>query len=573
MGCESRIDPVASITGDRTVLELQADSKKDARDRWLPCFLLLVLTLGLTAVFVSRGIRRGEFSLNIDETIHACTGLYLASFIHNLPLRHPIQYTLIYYAHYPALGLIEYPPVFYVGEGVMFLFFGPTVLTARITVLLFALLGAYFLFRTVWYLADEWTAAACTLLVALLPSVLLYEKANMLDLPAMALGVAAAYYWIRYLREERPRLLYAFCVFAVLELLTKQQALYVLLWCLLTVTVMRKWRLVLNRNAILSACLCTAALLPYYLYTVRLTFPVVAANVAHGNITQRYPYVYYLIQLPEQLGWPLLVLSIAGLATCYWWGKRENVVPMLLWIVACFVTETAMSNKVPRYIIYWIPPLVYFAAAPLTLRGKRPNWVRVGLGVVLAGLLVHAGWVAWSFQRPYVSGYARLARRLLEEKQGIVLADVRLPGDLIFFVCGSDPEGRFIIDRKALFVTRNLKKYGSMELVQSTEDLQNTMRRNGVKYVAIEEGMSLGFEAQHLLRDLLRTKQFKPLAEFPVETNDREFAGHRLLLYENLEAVPPSADIYRVRMMTLDDDITVPMSTMVGGFSSSRPSN
>lgn len=569
MGFQSPIDPVASRTGHRMVLEPQADRKKDARDRCFPFFLLL-LTLGLTAVFVSRGIRKGEFNINVDETIHACSGLYFAGLIHDLPLWHPIRYTFIYYAHYPALGLIEYPPVFYISEGVMFHFFGPSVLTARLTVLLFALLGAYFLFRMVWYLADEWTAAACTLLVALLPSVLLYEKANMLDLPAMALGVATAYYWIRYLREERPRLLYAFCVFAVLELLTKQQALYVLLWCLLTVTVMRKWGLVLNRKGILSAGLCAAALLPYYIYTVRLTLPVVAANVAHGAITQPYPYVYYLIQLPQQLGWPLLILSIVGLATCYWWGKREDVVPMLLWIVACFLTETAMSNKVPRYIIYWIPPLVYFAVAPLTLGGKRPKWVRIAFGVVLAGLLVHAGWTAWFFQRPYVSGYSALARRLLEEKQGIVLADVRLPGDLIFFVRGSDPEGRFVIDRKSLYATRNLKRYGSIELAHSTEDVQNIMKRNGIKYVAIEDGMSLGFESQQLLRDLLRTKQFKPLAQFPIESTDREFAGHRLVLYENLEAIPPSADIYRIKMMTLDDDITVPMSTMVEGFSSNN---
>ncbi|PYV96883.1 MAG: hypothetical protein DMG86_19400, partial [Acidobacteria bacterium] len=61
--------------------------------------------------------------------------------------------------------------------------------------------------------------------------------------------------------------------------------------------------------------------------------------------------------------------------------------------------------------------------------------------------------------------------------------------------------------------------------------------------------------------------------EFPVETNDPDFAGHRLLLYENLQAVPPTAEVYRVKMMTLDEDITVPMSTMVDGASSSRSGN
>jgi hypothetical protein len=168
-----------------------------------------------------------------------------------------------------------------------------------------------------------------------------------------------------------------------------------------------------------------------------------------------------------------------------------------------------------------------------------------------------------------VSGYAGLAHRLLGEKEGVVLVDLKLPGNLIFFVGGSDPERRFIIDRKALYVVRNVKQYGSMELVHSTEDVQNVMRRNGVKYVAIEQGMPLKFEAaQNALRELLLTKQFKLLGEFPLGTNDPDYAGHRLLLYENLQAVPPSADVYRVKMMTLDHDIEVPMSTMVDGFSS-----
>src|ERR1035438_9686787 len=60
----------------------------------------------------------------------------------------------------------------------------------------------------------------------------------------------------------------------------------------------------------------------------------------------------------------------------------------------------------------------------------------------------------------------------------------------------------FIIDRKALYVVRNVKQYGSMELVHSAEDVQNVMRRNGVKYVVIEQGMPLKFEtAQKAFRE------------------------------------------------------------------------
>src|SRR5579863_3210822 len=71
--------------------------------------LLLLLTLTLAAAILVHGIHKGEFSENVDETVHAATGLYVASFLHDLPLRHPVQYTYRYYAQYPSLGIVMYP--------------------------------------------------------------------------------------------------------------------------------------------------------------------------------------------------------------------------------------------------------------------------------------------------------------------------------------------------------------------------------------------------------------------------------------------------------------------------------
>src|SRR5208282_6513547 len=132
-----------------------------------------------------------EFSINVDESFHACTGLFVASFLHDLPLRHPVAYSYLYYAHYPAVNLIAYPPVFYIAEGIMFLLFEPSVVTARLTVLLFAVVGLCFWFRLVAELQNEITAAITTVLLAFLPAVLLYEKAVMLEIPALSLGLAA----------------------------------------------------------------------------------------------------------------------------------------------------------------------------------------------------------------------------------------------------------------------------------------------------------------------------------------------------------------------------------------------
>lgn len=79
---------------------------------------LLVLVLALSSVLIVRRIRVGEFSYNVDETQHAVTGLFVADFLRDHPLRHPMQYTYEYYAQYPALsGVLHWPPLFYLVEG------------------------------------------------------------------------------------------------------------------------------------------------------------------------------------------------------------------------------------------------------------------------------------------------------------------------------------------------------------------------------------------------------------------------------------------------------------------------
>src|SRR6266478_10050736 len=111
--------------------------------------ILLSVVLVLAAIVISHGISKGEFNVNIDEAYDATTGLYVADFIRDLPvaLAHPVQYTYAYYAQYPALGLIHWPPFFHFVEGMMFLVFGPSVVSARTTALLFALFRLYFSFK------------------------------------------------------------------------------------------------------------------------------------------------------------------------------------------------------------------------------------------------------------------------------------------------------------------------------------------------------------------------------------------------------------------------------------------
>jgi len=170
-----------------------------ARSRQKLRWFLLVGAVALVCIVASRHIRLGEFDYYVDEAQHAVTGLFVADALHDLPLRHPVQYAYAYYAQYPAVAILHWPPLFYLFEGVSFILFGATAASARLTVICFAVLLLYQWFLLVEELQDSYTAAICTAVLGLLPNVLLFEKTVMLEVPSLALGVATIRYWIRYL--------------------------------------------------------------------------------------------------------------------------------------------------------------------------------------------------------------------------------------------------------------------------------------------------------------------------------------------------------------------------------------
>jgi dolichyl-phosphate-mannose-protein mannosyltransferase len=526
-------------------------------------FLLLLLSLALVTAVLLGGIHKGEFSENVDETVHAATGLYVASFLHDLPLRHPIQYTYRYYAQYPSLGIIMYPPGFYIAEGFAFFVFGPSVLTARLTMLFFALFGLYFWFNLVKELDDEYTAALSTVLLAFLPSVLQYEKTVMLDIPLMAFCLAASYFWIVYLRRGLSRHLYWFAAFLCLAFLTKHHAIYLLLWCPITLVAQKKWDRILNWRAVAVAAVCVLLVTPVYVLQIVMN-PSLALNVKGTSANSTMEWGYYWSKLPELVGWGALVLSIVGILTSLWGARRENTIVMLAWIMSCYVVFTFVRHKEARYILYWVPAFAYFAVAPFT-RKMQVRWIRVlGIAVVAVVLASYTA-RAWTYQRPYVSGYAALARELTQREGGCVLVDMNLPGNFVFFMRAFDPARRFVILRKALYEVRTVREWGVTELAHDQNDVEQILKNDSVRYVVVEKNMPLFFSSQTALRELLdRSGQYKIVDTIPIESNLSDWQGRSLVLYESIAPVVPPHGILHIKMSNLPHDIDIPLQDLTG---------
>lgn len=521
---------------------------------------LLIGVLLLATVVITRGIDKGEFNYNVDETQHAVTGLFVADFMRDLPVFHPVQYTYRYYAQYPALaGIIHWPPLFYVFEGIAFWAFGPSVVAARSAILVFALFGLYFWFRLVKELQNEWAAALSTALLALLPSILLFEKTVMLEIPSLSLCIAASYFWTRYLRHGKGADVYWFAGLASAALLTKQNSIYLGLFCLFTLLTMRRWPLLVKKDSLKALAICLLLVCPYYLLVYFVHWSTIAMDLGDQKVSGMGGILFYWKALPTQLGWTLLLLSILGAVTSSLWDRRETTLLMLSWIAACYVTFTVIGLKESRYVVYWLPPFLYFAAGLLTSM-VRTRWGRMAMGVASVVLLATVVMSAWSYQRPNVTGYASAAERITEQsKSGIILFDGDLAGDFIFYMRAYDPSRRFVVLRKALYAYRIKPSGGEVELLHSSEELNDLVRRYGIRFVVISDNSPMHFEVQRVLREYLRSDQFSLMGQFPVKDSDFPERNSALLVYENLRWTPPTEKFLRIKMLTLHHDIVVPL--------------
>jgi len=524
--------------------------------RW---FALLAAIL-LVCVMACREIRIGEFDYYIDEAQHAVTGLFVADAIRDLPLRHPLQYAYSYYAQYPSVAILHWPPLFYLFESVSFLVLGPSVVSARLTVVFFSIVMLYQWFLLVEELQDSFTAAISTAVLGLLPMVLLFEKTVMLEIPSLALGVAAIRHWIRYLEHGQRDSLYWFGIWLSAAILCKQTSIYLLVFCLLTLLWTRRWNRLFTRDAGIVAAIIALLAGPFLFLMLVMQGKAVANDLGSHRMTGWEQIFYYAKTSPDYFPPALLALSILGLLFSWRWNGRGQTTWMVCWILAGYLTFSFFGQPEPRFAIYWFPPLVYFAVGLLTQLFRLP-WIRATMRSVAVLLVVVLAIPAWSRQRPYISGYRQAAAELVNKYHaGIVLFDGPVPGNFVFFMRALDPGRHFLILRKLLYADDIRPGQASEEFLHNSAQLQEAFRRDGVRFIVVSDKLAIRYDAQRILREQLRGDQFQLLDRVPITSNELKWKGESLLIYENKQWTPPIDKMLRIRMLTLPHDIVVPFA-------------
>jgi hypothetical protein len=547
-----------SVVDARRTLRTSSSIKQVIELLRRPLFILLALTV----LVVPRGISKGEFFYHTDEMSHAMNGVFVRDFLADLPVQHPVRYAYEYYSKYPAVALPHWPPLFYAFEGVLFLFFGLAPWVSRLTVLGFALLAAYFWYRTVERVGPQFQACVSGVVLVCVPYILRYERLTMLEIPALAVCLGAIYFWLKFLDTDRAQDMWTLAVLVVAGFLMSQAAIFLVFFISMHLIVERRFQLFKRWDVWLALLISAGLVVPWYLLTQRTerALGTVATRVIGHNLqyfTESSTYTYYPVHLYKQLGPLVLSFACIGVVIALLKRSRANRL-MLVWAFTAYICFTLVSEKDPRHTIVWIPPLLYLGLVALESLSIRPKWAVITSSAVALFFLVNA----IRAERPLVTGPRDAAQYVLSLPESeIVYYQGFLSGDFIFFVRKFDPEKRHMVAREKQVVVGHLGAE-PRQVLHSPQEVLNFFQTWGIRYAIVEDrDPYFGFAP---VRELLNEGQFELVRTFPILTNQEDFPAHEIRVFRFRGELHRTDRPVTIPMMTIRHNIPADLSELVG---------
>jgi hypothetical protein len=508
----------------------------------------------------------GEFHFNGDEMRHSMTGAFFRDALVDRPLQHPLRYVRQYYAKYPALGIPHWPPLFYFVEGVFFLVFGLSPWASRLCILCFAVAGAYFWYRIAERQGPPHLALLSTLIYPLLPYMLLYERATMLEIPMLALTFAAIHFWLNFVESEKALDIWLVAILSSAAFLTSQKAVFLPVFLGIHFLVQRRFHLLKNWHLWAALFMAAAIVIPWYLMsfgTLSLSYERVVGQSAHHLSSHWWNEItFYPEQLQQQLRMGWLIPGVAGVCWALFRHPGKHWF-LLAWIGTCYVLFTLAQEKDVRHTMVWIPVFIYFGLLMVdelfTQAGAR-RWVWVAF-IVLFGYTLVKG---IQNDRPRLWGLEAAARYMSEQPESdIVYYQGKLNGDYIFFTRKFDPDKRRMVAReKQAVATKIMEGYGKRIIMNTPEEILAFFRTWGIRYALLENREEI--EDMGPVTTVLHSNAFEAVRRFPLENNNPLMLERSVTLYRYRGALERTKEPVVIPMMTIRSDIQVRLDDLVG---------
>jgi hypothetical protein len=522
---------------------------------WL---LLLIVAVGLLLITAPH---TGDFWWS-DAPRHALNGAFLLDFFRALPLDDPVGFAKRYYAQYPALSVLFYPPLFPLIEAPIYRLLGVSHFCAQLAVALhLAALatGVFLLARRAWSPALSFAAA---LLFIGAHEVAYWGRQVMLEIPVTAWMVWMALVYLRYLDHRQPKFLYVLALLALGALYTKQTAVFLVV----AVAGLLVWEtagtILRDRHFRIAAILFPLALVP--LAAMTLKFGQTNLNASAGETGRELSrlswanWTYYLRQLPDQLGWPVLVLALlyplAGRrhSDRSWSGPLQRL--LIAWFVTGYLFFSWIALKESRHSLLILLPVVLAAVAGI-VRWLPPKLASAA--ILIAATSQYATTVTVD-RPPAITGYDQAADFVASAApaHSLILFSGYRDGSFIFNLRARDERGELGVLRsdKLLLKVKVKRELGVEQREITPDQLATALNRYGVSYIVNEPDFWSDLKAMQVLQEVLHTPQFVKVSEIPISGNIPH-ADHKLEIYRNLHYTPGTAERPPLELLIIDQVI------------------
>lgn len=453
-----------------------------------------------------------------DAPRHAATGFLYWDLLTTLP-RHPLDYSLSYFARYPVISAGAYPPLFHIIEGAAFALIAPSPYVAKGLVLASALLAGIYTMQWGRRWIDPvagWAGAA----VLLLPGVVLYSNTVLLNVPAAAIGVAALYHLHAWLETAKARDRTLFVWLTAAAILTYYPGGLVL-------PVAVTWIVCFGARERARFLWMLVALLGLVLLVTLIFLPTHLARQmpSFAKLTSSINWLFYSHSMLSLfgLGWCLLAAFglLVGLATP---DRRGESARLALAFVSAVVCLALLPARDERYALL-LGPLVVLTAF-VAIRSAA-DVARRWRGVVGTALVVAAlGMATRSALRvavPDISGVDQVVRYLRANgPTDAVLYSGMHDGTMGFYMRALDPgfDGRLVLSNRLLYDYQQALDFVWVETphVASPDDVVALIQtRSGCRWIAVEVGGEAFLTSSELLlRRTLERPEFERVRSFPM---------------------------------------------------------
>ncbi len=530
----------------------------------------IVTVFVVTTVLLTRGITISEFFYMNDEMRHAMNGAFFRDVFVDLPLRHPMQYVTQYYAKYPSVNFPYWPPLFHFVEGGFFLVLGLSPWVSRLVVLCYALMAVYFWYRIAERMGPRYRAFFSTIILISLPFVLFQARVTMLEIPSLATGLGAIYFWLRFVEKGHSADLWALTGFVIAAFLTSQKALFLVFFFGFDFLIERRFHLLKRLDVWMSLLVALIPVAGWYSLSFRSLLDTRSHVIGSGQtptyMSSLLTYTYYLHVLYQQLGPVLACLAVVGCVIALWKRTFHDLL-LLAWVIAGYTCFSLLADKDVRYTIQWIPPLIYLALVALETLCRQQRWAIMASAVLALYFVINA----FTIERPIVTGVKNAAEFVVSQPQSdIVYYQGSLDRDFIFFVREFDPEkSHMILKGKQVTLMASSSFDPNQEFVPDESKIVNLFGSFGIRYAIIQDQDGDVTPAEHSLylavRKLLNSDQFELVRTFQIQSNQRRVPVRQISVFRYRQEVHRTIQKITLPVDSIDGrGLSVDLSRLVG---------